>query len=153
MIDDRVKRLAGELGGKGGPAGDLGTVMGWVHDNMAYDHSVTSLVASTDHALDEEARRLLRLPRTLFVHRPRPRFADTRYLRVAPLSEEPALPLQARGLSPPVRLGQFRRVGNAAAREDNRSPRPTSTAAEKKRLVAAAVARLHKGSATTPGCL
>jgi transglutaminase-like putative cysteine protease len=54
VIDDRVKRLAGELAGKGGPAGDLGAVMGWVHDNMAYDHSVTSLVASTDHALTKK---------------------------------------------------------------------------------------------------
>lgn len=51
VIDDRVKRLAGELRGKGGPAGDLTAVMGWVRTNMAYDHSATSLVASTQHAL------------------------------------------------------------------------------------------------------
>jgi transglutaminase-like putative cysteine protease len=51
VIDDRVKRLAGDLAGKGGAAGDLAAVMDWVHENMAYDHSVTSLVASTDHAL------------------------------------------------------------------------------------------------------
>jgi transglutaminase-like putative cysteine protease len=51
VIDERVKRLAGDLAGKGGPATDLGAIMGWVHDNMVYDHSVTSLVASTDHAL------------------------------------------------------------------------------------------------------
>jgi transglutaminase-like putative cysteine protease len=51
VIDDRVKRLAGELTGKGGPAGDLAAVMGWVQTNMAYDHSATSLIASTEHAL------------------------------------------------------------------------------------------------------
>jgi len=54
VIDDRVKRLAGDLSGKGGPAGDLGAIMSWVHDNLAYDHSVTSLVASTDHALSKK---------------------------------------------------------------------------------------------------
>jgi hypothetical protein len=54
VIDDRVRKLAGGLAGRGGPAADLGAVMGWVHDNMAYDHSVTSLVASTDHALSKK---------------------------------------------------------------------------------------------------
>jgi len=51
VIDDRVKRLADGLAGKGGPAGDLDAVMRWVQDNMAYDHSTTSLIASTEHAL------------------------------------------------------------------------------------------------------
>jgi hypothetical protein len=54
LIDDRVKRLAGDLAGKGRPGGDLGAVMGWVQDNMEYDHTVTSLVASTDHALSKK---------------------------------------------------------------------------------------------------
>lgn len=52
VIDDRVKRLAHGLAGKGGLASDLGAVMGWVRDNMAYDHSATSLIASTTHALE-----------------------------------------------------------------------------------------------------
>ena len=54
LIDDRVKRLAGGLAGKGSPAGDLDSVMGWVQENMVYDHSVTSLVASTEHALEKK---------------------------------------------------------------------------------------------------
>jgi transglutaminase-like putative cysteine protease len=52
VIDERVKRLASGLAGKGGPASDIDAVMGWVRDNMAYDHSATSLVASTTHALE-----------------------------------------------------------------------------------------------------
>ena len=54
LIDDRVKRLAGDLSGTGGPASDLAAIMDWVHTNMTYDHSVTSLVASTDHALTKK---------------------------------------------------------------------------------------------------
>lgn len=50
-IDDKVKALAADLAGKGGPAGDLAAVMDWVQGNMTYDHSATSLVASTPHAL------------------------------------------------------------------------------------------------------
>lgn len=51
VIDDKVKSLAAELAGKGGPADDLAAVMDWVQGNMTYDHSATSLVASTPHAL------------------------------------------------------------------------------------------------------
>jgi len=54
VIDNRVMRLAGELSGKGGPVGDLGAVMTWVQDNMTYDHSLTSLIGSTEHALDKK---------------------------------------------------------------------------------------------------
>jgi transglutaminase-like putative cysteine protease len=54
VIDDRVKRLATGLAGKGGAAGDLEAVMRWVQDNMAYDHSASSLIASTAHALDKK---------------------------------------------------------------------------------------------------
>lgn len=51
LIDGRVKNVAATLTGKGGPATDLAAVMDWVQANMTYDHSATSLVASTDHAL------------------------------------------------------------------------------------------------------
>jgi transglutaminase-like putative cysteine protease len=54
LIDDRVKKLAGDLTGKTGPAGDVAAIMDWVQENMTYDHSVTSLVASTDHALTQK---------------------------------------------------------------------------------------------------
>ena len=54
LVDDRVKRLAGDLVGNGGPAGDLAAIMDWVQANMTYDHSATSLVASTDHALTKK---------------------------------------------------------------------------------------------------
>src|SRR5262249_22159855 len=52
LIDDRVKPLAGQLAsGQPNPAAELDAVMNWVQQNLAYDHSDTSLAASTDHAL------------------------------------------------------------------------------------------------------
>ncbi len=54
VIDKRVKTLAGDLAGKGSPARDLAAVMDWVQANMTYDHSATSLVASTEHALTKK---------------------------------------------------------------------------------------------------
>ena len=46
LIDDRVKRLADDLAGTSGPAGDLAAIMDWVQANLTYDHSATSLVAT-----------------------------------------------------------------------------------------------------------
>lgn len=51
VLDDRVRKLAGDVRTPGGAAADLAAVMDWVQANMTYDHSATSLVASTDHAL------------------------------------------------------------------------------------------------------
>ncbi|HJZ54672.1 MAG TPA: hypothetical protein VKE74_06915, partial [Gemmataceae bacterium] len=52
LIDDRVKTLAGQLAsGQPNPAAELDAVMGWAQQNLTYDHTDTSLVASTDHAL------------------------------------------------------------------------------------------------------
>ena len=52
IVDDRVRALARELAaGRTGPAAELAAVMGWAADNLTYDHSATSLAASTDHAL------------------------------------------------------------------------------------------------------
>ena len=53
LIDDRVKKLAGVVT-KDSPAGDLAAVMDWISANMTYDHTVTSLVASTEHALTKK---------------------------------------------------------------------------------------------------
>ncbi|MCE9565460.1 MAG: transglutaminase domain-containing protein [Planctomycetes bacterium] len=54
VINDRVKTLAGDIAGKAGPTGELSAVMDWVQANMTYDHSTTSLVASTEHALTKK---------------------------------------------------------------------------------------------------
>lgn len=55
VIDDRFKKLAGELArGKDGPGAEFGAVMDWAKDNLTYDHSNTSLIASSDHALTKK---------------------------------------------------------------------------------------------------
>jgi transglutaminase-like putative cysteine protease len=52
VIDDRFRKLAGELAaGATSPAGELAAVMAWANENLTYDHSATSLIASADHAL------------------------------------------------------------------------------------------------------
>ena len=55
VIDDRFKKLAGELAaGSAGPADELAAVMDWTNKNLTYDHSATSLIASADHALTKK---------------------------------------------------------------------------------------------------
>ena len=54
LIDDRVKKLAADVSGQVSPAGDLAAVMDWISANMTYDHTTTSLVASTEHALTKK---------------------------------------------------------------------------------------------------
>jgi transglutaminase-like putative cysteine protease len=55
VIDDRFRKLAGELAaGKANPAEEFSAVMGWAKDNLTYDHSNTSLIASSDHALTKK---------------------------------------------------------------------------------------------------
>jgi transglutaminase-like putative cysteine protease len=51
VIDERVRKLASGVSGKEGPAADLAAIMDFVQANMTYDHSATSLTASTEHAL------------------------------------------------------------------------------------------------------
>src|SRR5262249_42276862 len=55
LIDDQVTKLAGEVtAGKKGPAAEMAAVMDWIQENLTYDHSDTSLVASTAHALSKK---------------------------------------------------------------------------------------------------
>jgi transglutaminase-like putative cysteine protease len=51
-VDEQFTKLANEIAsGKTGPAAEISAVMDWVQKSMTYDHSNTSLVASSDHAL------------------------------------------------------------------------------------------------------
>lgn len=55
VIDDRFKKLAGELATAArGPADELAAVMDWTNKTLTYDHSATSLVASADHAFTKK---------------------------------------------------------------------------------------------------
>lgn len=52
VVNDTVKKLAGEIaGGRPNPAAELDAILAWAHDNLTYDHTTTSLVASAEHAL------------------------------------------------------------------------------------------------------
>ncbi len=52
VVDDRFKKLAGQIAGdKPNPLAELNEIMAWATDNLTYDHSNTSLVASSEHAL------------------------------------------------------------------------------------------------------
>lgn len=52
VVDDKFKKLAGEIaGGKPNAVAELDAILSWAHDNLTYDHSNTSLVASSEHAL------------------------------------------------------------------------------------------------------
>jgi len=54
VVDDRVRRLAGEIVSKRGqPAGDMAAIMAWVNGHMTYNHAAASLRASATHALEE----------------------------------------------------------------------------------------------------
>jgi len=51
-VDDRFQKLANKIvGDKTGSTSSLAAVMDWVGDNLTYDHSNTSLVADSNHAL------------------------------------------------------------------------------------------------------
>ena len=52
VIDDRIKKLSAEVAaGTKGPADELAAVMDWANRTLTYDHTATSLRASTEHAL------------------------------------------------------------------------------------------------------
>lgn len=54
VVDDKFKKLAGTIaGGKPNAIAELDAILGWAHDNLTYDHSNTSLVASSEHALEK----------------------------------------------------------------------------------------------------
>ncbi len=54
-VDDTFKKLADEIAaGKTGPAERVDAITGWVQQNLTYDHSNTSLVASSTHALTKK---------------------------------------------------------------------------------------------------
>jgi transglutaminase-like putative cysteine protease len=50
VVNDRVKELAFEIE-RGGAGHDVVAIVNWVNSNLTYDHSITSLEASTEHAL------------------------------------------------------------------------------------------------------
>lgn len=51
-VDEKFIKLAGEIaGGKAGAADQVDAITEWVQKNLTYDHTATSLVASSDHAL------------------------------------------------------------------------------------------------------
>ncbi len=55
VVDDRFKKLAERIaGGKSNPSAELDAILGWAHDNLTYDHTNTSLVASSEHALEKK---------------------------------------------------------------------------------------------------
>jgi transglutaminase-like putative cysteine protease len=55
VVDDKFKKLAEQIaGGKSNPSEELDAILGWAHDNLTYDHTNTSLVASSEHALDKK---------------------------------------------------------------------------------------------------
>lgn len=54
-VDDTFTKLAGEIAaGKTSPADKVDAITGWVQQNLTYDHSNTSLVASSTHALSKK---------------------------------------------------------------------------------------------------
>jgi transglutaminase-like putative cysteine protease len=55
VVNDRFRKLALEIAlGKPGPAAELDAVLAWAQDNLTYDHTNTSLVASSEHALEKK---------------------------------------------------------------------------------------------------
>lgn len=55
VVNDRFRKLAGSIaGGKPNPAAELDAILGWAQDNLTYDHTNTSLVASSEHALEKK---------------------------------------------------------------------------------------------------
>ena len=55
IVDDRFKKLAGMIaGGRPNAAAELGDIFAWAHDYLTYDHTNTSLVASSEHALEKK---------------------------------------------------------------------------------------------------
>jgi transglutaminase-like putative cysteine protease len=55
VVNDKFKKLAGAIaGGKPNPAAELNEILAWAHENLAYDHTNTSLVASSEHALEKK---------------------------------------------------------------------------------------------------
>jgi transglutaminase-like putative cysteine protease len=55
VVDDRFKKLATQIAsGKPNPGAELDAILDWAHDNLTYDHTNTSLVASSEHALEKK---------------------------------------------------------------------------------------------------
>ncbi len=55
VVDDRFKKLAGQIvGNKPNALAELSEIMTWANDNLTYDHTNTSLVASSEHALTKK---------------------------------------------------------------------------------------------------
>ncbi|QJW94272.1 transglutaminase-like domain-containing protein [Frigoriglobus tundricola] len=55
VVDDTFKKLAGTIaGGKPNAAHELDAILAWADANLTYDHSNTSLAASSEHALTKK---------------------------------------------------------------------------------------------------
>jgi transglutaminase-like putative cysteine protease len=55
VIDDAIRKLASELTkGKNNPGEELNAIMDWAQQNLTYDHSNTSLIADSTHALTKK---------------------------------------------------------------------------------------------------
>lgn len=55
IVNDRTRKLADEIAGKkANPAHELDSILSWAHNNLVYDHTTTSLIASTQHALSKK---------------------------------------------------------------------------------------------------
>jgi len=55
VVDDTFTKLAKDIAGKKpNPAAELREIFDWVQDNLTYDHTNTSLVASSQHALTKK---------------------------------------------------------------------------------------------------
>jgi transglutaminase-like putative cysteine protease len=55
IVDEKFKKLADQIAsGKPTPAAELDAILDWVHDNLTYDHTNASLVASSEHALEKK---------------------------------------------------------------------------------------------------
>jgi len=110
-VDDTFTKLAGEIaGGKATAADKVDAITEWVQQNLTYDHTNTSLVASSTHALTKKRGDCSdyhglcsSLGRALGV--------PTRVtLRPAPVRPEPAVPLQTGSIPAALRVGELRRV-------------------------------------------
>jgi len=55
VVDGKFKKLARQIAGdKPNPSAELNEIFAWANDNLTYDHTNTSLVASAQHALEKK---------------------------------------------------------------------------------------------------
>jgi transglutaminase-like putative cysteine protease len=55
VVNDKLKKLADTIAsGRPNPAAELSEILAWANENLTYDHTNTSLVASAEHALEKK---------------------------------------------------------------------------------------------------